>query len=372
MYSWIFWCAFALILTRSALAWQCLRRRGIGHCDNVSVIIPLRGWDEGLPQLVRDLPGSYKDGDVEIIVVIDDDNPRRVELNSSSSLRLIPPDPPSSKTLDKNLRLETGVRHARFSTIMLVDSDVCVDTNFLSRRLDSHAGDISFSLPLYAYPKTMAESFLAAFTAYSNLTIYAAAFGAGQIATAIGPCMVCTDREALQLALEQGRQEIADDHAIGYHFAMAGKAVHCAAEPVVVQYAQATWKDSLEQIVRWMCLPRTVGHLRQRRAFLALLISSFIGCIPLLMLLAAAVDFAFVRTHWQTWLSMSLGIALSEGFIIALIQRYALRRRAPPAAWSNLLWVAAVLYAQPFLFVYSRLKSRVRWRGQNLAITGPK
>lgn len=354
-----------LLLSRAFLAWRASRRPGTGDLRELSIVIPLKGWDEGLPTLIRTLLASELGAAFEILLVLDEDHPRRGELPFDECFRPIHPEPLPEGWRDKNWRLAQGLASARYETILFLDSDVSATKKTLASRLRDHAGVFSYAIPVYAEPGTKAERLLAAFTSYSNFFLYRAGVALGVRETAIGPSMLFTvGRERLAEALGVVRGALADDHALGHYFGARGELVHCAREPVFVSKQGEGFREVFSQILRWLMLPRTVAHLLTPRLVAVVLVGSLLNSAAGLVAYAGLAWSAMEPSSAAFSLLLAGGVLLlSEALALVLVERAYARGRYPKRAWRHLLWVPITLLVQPYLLAAATLRRRIPWRG---------
>lgn len=358
-----------ILLVRAWLAWRGHRAPGAGAPLDLSVVIPLYGWDPGLPDLVRGLLEQTYDAAVEVIVVIDAAHPDAGSLPTAPRVRLLHPEPCPPGWHDKVWRMHTGAAAAAHDAVMFMDSDVTVDPGWLASRVRHHRGDFSFALPLYAAPNNAAERLLAAFTDYSNFTLYKATFAVLELATAIGPSMLCTaERGFLMEGLEAHPSALADDHCLGHWFRSHGRAVHVGAEPVYVAKHHAPWGEVLGQIIRWLQLPRTVTHALMPHAIIALTVGSLLNALPPLFVYTG-LSLSLAGVSWGPALFAGGGLLLlTEGLALVVVEQAYARRRYPARAWRHLLFVPLAALLQIWLLAAALLRGDVRWRNMKMKV----
>ncbi len=356
-----------VLLVRAWLAWRGHRAPGTGATVDLSVVIPLYGWDPGLPALVQGLLDSAYDAALEVIVVVDGDHPRLGDLPAVPRMRLLHPARRPDGWHDKVWRMRCGASAARHGALMFMDSDVTVDPDWLARRVARHRGDFSFALPLYAAPNNTPERLLAAFTNYSNFTLYKAAFAVRDLATAIGPSMLCTaDRPFLIEGLESHRDALADDHCLGHWFRSHGRPVHLGAEPVYVAKHHAPWSEVFGQILRWLMLPRTVTHVMMPHAVAALAVGSLLNALPPLLVYAGLALTLAGAVTGPVLLAAGGGLLLTEGLACVLVEHAYARRLHPRRPWRHLVFVPVVALLQIWLLTAALLRRDVPWRNRAL------
>jgi hypothetical protein len=354
-----------LLIGRAWLASRASRAPLAGTPQDVSIVIPLKGWDEGLPDLIRGLLASETAVDFEVLLVIDPDHPRAHELPVHERFRPIHPEPLPSGWRDKNWRLAQGQAQARHEAILFLDSDVSVEPGTLDRRLRDHAGIFSFAIPVYGSPGTQAERLLASFTSYSNFFLYRAGVACGVRETAIGPSMLFTaGRGRLAEALSHVRGALADDHALGHYFGTRGELVHCAREPVFVLKHGEGFGEVTSQILRWLMLPRTVAHLLTLRLVAVLLVGSLLNSAAGLVTYAG-LAWSLLDPSPAGYGLLIFGVFLlfEEALALIVVERAYARGRFPKPAWRHLLWVPVTLLVQPYLLAAASLRRRIPWRG---------
>ena len=210
------------------------------HERDLSIIIPLKGWDESLPMLINSLLNQDYKKQIEILLIVDPDNPHLSNIPTDEKIQFLHTKPKPMGWMDKNWRLRQGVKHALFHDFLFLDSDVKVDPNFLSLRSSFHQRDLSYCLPIYREAYTSAEKFLSAFTNYNNFYFYKTSTALMSIGTAVGPSVLVTvGKEILTKALEETYFEVADDHALGHWFKKNKFKIACHPEPVYVAKSNA-------------------------------------------------------------------------------------------------------------------------------------
>lgn len=342
----------ALLVLKAAMSVHIKREQ------DLSIIIPLKGWDESLPKLVQGLLDQRYGRAIEILLVADEDNPRLPEIPVDPRVRLLHPNPKPCHWMDKNWRLREGVERAIFDDVLFLDSDVKVDADFLSLRYSLHKGDLSYCIPIYREADTMAEKFLAAFTSYNNFYLYRTSTALMSIGTAVGPSVLVTaGREALKKALESTCGEVADDHALGHWFKKNGYAVGCLNEPVYVSKTDAGWGEVLKQIKRWLILPRTIGHL------LSPLTAFFFGANVLLNSASSLCFYAGLLLGNLALTTISLSLMVMEAAFLTYLEHLYTRRLHSSYPWRHLVYVPIMLIVQPWLALQSLFTRKIQWRG---------
>ena len=354
----------AVLILRAWLAWRGHRDHGQGVPMDLTVVIPLYGWDLGLPDLVRQLLAQRYDAAVQVIVVVDKDHPRAGELPEDDRVRLLHPPPCPADWHDKVWRMHQGATAAAHDAVLFMDSDVTADPDTLAHRARHHLGDFSFCIPLYAAPNNNAERLLAAFTDYSNYTLYKASFAVRDLATAIGPSMLCTaDRAFLLEGLSTHRAAMADDHCLGHWFRSQGRRVHLGAEPVHVAKHGASLREVAQQIIRWLMLPRTVIHALMPHAVVALALGSLLNALPPMLVYAGlALSLAGVASG-PAILAAGFLFLLTEGLALVFVEQAYARRRYPAYPWRHVLFVPLAALSQIWLLGIAMVSSRVTMRG---------
>jgi len=354
----------AVLILRAWLAWRGHRDLGQGAPMDLTVVIPLYGWDQGLPDLVRQLLIQRYDAAVQVIVVVDKDHPHVGEFPDNDRLHLLHPPPCPADWHDKVWRMHHGAAAAAHDAVLFMDSDVTADQDTLAYRVRHHSGDFSFCIPLYAMPNNNAERLLAAFTDYSNFTLYKATFAVRDLATAIGPSMLCTaDRAFLLEGLSTHRAAMADDHCLGHWFRSQGRRVHLGAEPVHVAKHGASLREVAQQIIRWLMLPRTVTHALMPHAVVALALGSLLNALPPLLVYAGlALSLAGV-TSGPAILAAGVLFLLTEGLALVFVEQAYARRRYPAYPWRHVIFVPLAALSQIWLLAVAMVSSRIIMRG---------
>ena len=332
---------------------------------DLSIVIPLKGWDASLPELLKILLKDPFDAALEIIVVIDQNQINRKSFPLDDRLTLLETAVKPKDWLDKNWRLYQRAKRAKHGTVLFMDSDTQPYPQLLNRRCRNHRGGFSFCIPVYAAPKSHSERFLSSFTSYNNFFIYSVIFSFGFFGTAIGPSMMSSvPKEQLLYALEEGKSEFADDHALGNWMDCHGVPVHISKVPVVVGKDGESWAGAIQQIIRWISVTRTVGHILSTRLILSTAFCLIINIIPTSAIyggfIAAGMGYEFGL------LVAVMGIVLSvlDGFWLALVERsYVLRCDMPSSGYWHILYVLIMHLVQPFMIVYAWTRKEISWRG---------
>lgn len=339
--------------------------RAPGPHRDLSVVIPLKGWDASLPQLIEHLVGENRQCQTEVLLIADADHPRLSDIPNSPHVRVIHPPTRPARFRDKNFRLHCGAKAASHDAVLFLDSDVQPTPRMLDTRCEHHPGMFSFCLPVYAHPKGFAEWLLAAFVSHNNLFVYRFGFTRWPMPTAIGPSMLFSgDRQQLLETLEEGASAFTDDHCLGHHLTERGVSVHCADVPVVVGHERVNLSEVNSQIVRWLTLVRTAsGTLTPEfRAHLAL--SSAINALPLLVTTAGLCALAFGRPDLTvTLLASGLALAALDGLLLSSVQRGMLRGIPKTRTWLYPAFVPVALALQPYHVARALMSKEIRWRG---------
>jgi|GEM_PF-6755967 len=366
---WILILIECIIVLRGACSLYTARKKNKASSDkNLSIIIPVKGWDLSLPDLIKNLLIQHYQASFEVILIADKDNPHLSQLPQSSNLILLYMDPLQKGWQDKIERLYQGVKVAQYETLLFLDSDVTVDPHYLTHRLEAHKGTLSFSIPLYTRPQSSSSYFLASFTNFLNFTIYRAGFSLCNLTTAIGPSMLFTAKKSTILqALEKNKEELADDHAMGYWFQTNGYHVHCSEEPVYVTTdPDVGWSQHIHQILRWLSLPRTVFHLITRHTLCMVVCSSILNAIGGLFLFLGI--FLHTTPYGFSLIAGGSLFIITETLLLLCIERGATRRISPPFPWHHLLYTPLVLIGLLPLSLLSLTKRSVTWRGKEIFI----
>lgn len=379
-------CLQLLMLARALLARRGHDQAGDGPLRDVSVIIPLKGWDQGLPNLVRHLLGPDYPAQVQVVLVMDPEHPHRGELPEDARFEILHPAPAPEGWRDKNWRLRQGIEHARHDMVLFMDSDVRGDPTMLRDRVRFHQGDFSFAIPIYASPGNRAERYLSACTSLSNFFLYRAAFGMRPIATAIGPSMLLSlPREVLIEAMEEGRGAMADDHALGVHLARRGHPPRCVAEPVVVTKHGASWREVWNQMLRWALLPSTVTDLMTPSLTALVVVGMFLNTMGLYLLVAglglaelygmrAVLGPGFIpwftdfEPHMALLLTAGCGALLIDGLALVWVEHAFARRRQPRRPWRHLIWAPLWVLSLPAMMVTMLYRRGFEWRGDEVKL----
>lgn len=372
---WLFWgfiiIEFFIVLRGIILLKGIFRACIVPAEQDLSIIIPLKGWDETLPELVLYLLNQKYDKKMEVIVVADQENPRLNELPKASNMIVHHSLPLEEGWQDKNWRLYQGCQAARYETLLFLDSDVSIDREYLKSRLGSHKGELSFSIPLYMSPTSSSSRFLASCTNFLNFSIYKFGFYLCNLGTAIGPSMLFTcGRDVVSHALQITKKEIADDHALGFWFKENGYQVECSPEPVYVQADQnGNWSCTCRQLIRWFILPRTVTHLLHVKSILVMTISlslNIMGCLWLLSGIMAALFYS--PSFGLRLIVAALILMLTEALLLVLIERLSTKRTHHPSSWHHLIYLPPALIGLWILCVVALMKRSIKWRGKTIQL----
>lgn len=342
----------------------------------LSIVVPLHGWDAHLPATLSTLGRSAPSFQaLEILVVVDDDHPRRAELAALPGVQLVTPDLPlDDGDVDKVRRLRCGVARARHTLVMLMDSDVVIDADngivagtgdWLLRRVAPHVHDpdlrLSYALPAYHRARAAGDAVLGSFTLHSNLTVHflgSHILGAG---SSIGPSVVVDNADgALGPLLETLRAAVADDHALGFHFGQRGDRVRALPMTVTVDASDPSLTAATAQVVRWLTAMKTVGPLVTPTTVAWLLLSTLLNQAGPLCFVAFVAS-SFLKANAFPWLGG--GVACVAVEVASLMAGEALAGRRRPrlhALWS----VPAFLLLLPLWTALASTKKQLVWRGR--------
>ncbi len=374
----------ALVLLRAglcALGLHLERRRAPavspGTGPALSVVIPLHGWDERFLELLDGLAqaAARYGSPVEVVVVADDDHPRRPELAHRPLVRVVAPAFLGDGLQDKVRRLRTGVSVARHPYVLLMDSDVLVDPDFLLRVVAPHLAQpslrLTFALPAYRGARAAGDQLLGAFTLHHNLLLYFLGWWLLRVGTSIGPSqLVRNDDGALAALLEGIKDVLIDDHALGRSVALRGEEVRAHPFEVRVHASDASLAAAARQVLRWMVGSRTVAPLVDLPS--ALWMGAAVGLTSAGVTLLAAGAGALAGGApgaGQVLLAGGAAVMVLEGVLYALLEAQLFRASPRLAA---VLAVPAFMLVQPFLFAVSLTRRDIRWRGRREAlVTAP-
>jgi len=341
----------------------------LSNQPNLSVIIPLRGWDQSLPDLLTMLGKQKYSSQIEVMLVTDE--PERLSSYPlPANINLIKPDTCPTDWQDKIWRLHQGLKHCQFKTIMFLDSDASIDHSFIARRLACHSTPLSFSLPMYINTQNSPARILASFTNYNNLTVYGLGFSLSPngLPTAIGPCIVAdiSTAKLSDLLSLCATQSAGVDHALGYHCYHAGYRIAVAVEPISVVTDKVRLDKALGQIIRWLMLWRVTKHLIEQKLYMLTLLSTVINLIPFLLLIT-------IFAHQTLGISFGVincaaGIAFFiDAFGLLLTERMLFSFRKP-ANLAHLIFMPITQLLMPILFLLSLLRRQFLWRGKTVAV----
>lgn len=339
--------------------------------SEISVIIPLKGWDASLPALISSLLAGSFEGAVEVILMIDEEHPKRSLLPRHPHLSLRSPPPRPVGWHDKNWRLYQGVLSAQYSSTLFLDSDVLPTPSLLLKRCQAHSGQFSFCLPIYLKPRRLAERFLSTFTSLNNLFLYGVGFAiAPPIETAIGPSMLSTSpREVFLESLIAASGSIADDHALAYQLSRRGVVTHLAYIPVAVGKDGEGWREVGRQIIRWLTLPRTVTDQLTPRLLGFASCALTLNSVSIICLWVGGVCALCDQDGAKLLSLLGFYTALLDGVLLAWVEReWARRLGSPPQAYTQLLFTPLtllfVLISLPVFWLIGGLKREIKWRGE--------
>lgn len=346
------------IITLAGFSWK-----GKGSQVDLSIIIPLKGWDETFPQLVAGLINQNYSNEIELIVVVDRGHPHLHEIPLSRQVQFLHPPPVPLGWRDKNWRLFQGTQRAHYPVILFLDSDVVVDRDYLNQRMVEHDGHLSYSIALYGHPRNCNERFLASFTSYHSFYLYKFAAALFQVGTAIGASILTTvGKKRLLEALEANGGEIADDHALGCWFRQQGFRVRCISEPVYVAKSNPTFASVWGQINRWLVLPRTICHLFTLKSCALLSLNGLLNFMPSLCFYAG-----LLMGSWILIASSFLYI-FTECLLLQLLEWKAARRRSLRFPLHHFVSLPLVFILQPLMLMASFFSRCVHWRGGEIRI----
>lgn len=356
---------FLILLTLALLSrwgliyWSKFKQVPPHVLSEISIVIPLKGWDHSLPSLITQLLNQNYPLDLEVIIVVDSSNPSLAMLPQDNRVKLVFSQPWTNGWMDKNWRLHQGALEAKYPALLFLDSDVAIDRDYLKRRMGAHRGDFSFCIPFYISPSNAPERFLAAFTNYVNLTLYKASFAFGAFATAIGPSMLLTiDKKILLEAQLAISKELADDHALAFWFSKHGYVIECIAEPVYVMKNDENWRGVFDQVMRWTLLPRTVKHLLKPKMLLMAGFTVLLNLLPALLIYGGLLASPFI-------LLAGLFLLLAETIFFIFIERI---YSAKSCHWRHLIFLPLALLSYVFVALASLFITNLRWRGQTIKI----
>lgn len=338
--------------------------------SDLSVVIPLKGWDQSLPTLIESLLDQKDSKSLQVIIVIDSTNPYRNKIPKDKRILLLNSEPIPAGWRDKNWRLYQGTKHASYANVLFIDSDVFIDSEFLKYRIKNHKGDFSYSVPVYRKPGCAAEKYLAAFTNYHNFNIYKATSAIMDIGTAVGPSIYVTaGRDTLLKCIFENKGEIADDHAFGYWFKKNDYTVSCSQEPIFVMKTGASWSEVFGQIKRWIILPRTILHLLMP-------LSAFLLSINIILNSTASFSFytgLILISIGNSTLGIPILIAslvyiFTETIFLIIIESCCTKRVYSNYPWIHFIFLPFIFITQPLLALQTLLSKKIEWRGSTIQI----
>ncbi|MDP2345963.1 MAG: glycosyltransferase [Deltaproteobacteria bacterium] len=333
-----------------------------------SIVIPLYGWDERFLELLAALKrGGTKLEACEIIVVVDEDHPRRADIEAAGVTALHPELPLEPGDVDKVRRLRCGVRAARHPLVMLFDSDVVIDDDdgWLLRRVAVHVQDpalrLSFALPAYHRARAAGDAVLGSFTLHANLSMYFLGWWLTRRATSIAASQVLrNDDGVLPAFFDELRCSHADDHALGVLVGRRGERVRAVPMTVGVHASDPSMTATTAQLVRWLTAAKTIGPLMHPLSVLWMAVHSLISGAGVLCLVAAVVSWS-----WP-WLAAGIACFVVDAASLVLLEALLLetwagrRRGRLHHLWSLPLSVLL----QPYWLLRALPKRVIVWRGR--------
>jgi hypothetical protein len=356
--------------TLTAVALKMERRRWADPSSGapaVSIVIPLKGWDDRFLELLDALERSAQrySGDAELIVVVDDSHERRADIAARAWVQVLSPtithEPGDS---DKVRRMRCGVNQAQNGLVLFLDSDVVIDDDFLARRLAVHARDrelrLSFALPTYLNARGFGDRMLASYTVHNNLTLFFLGWWLLREGTSIGVAQAVRNDDGVLAALLEGiRKEIADDHALGFAVKSRGERITSLAIPVVVHASDPSFSAARRQIMRWMSASKTVTSMMTvRSAAFGALMFGLSGAGFWLGVAAVACMFAAPEAV-AVLVAGAFGLPVIDGGLCVVLEKILTGR----TRYIHVVGVPLYVFLQPLWFARALLQSRVPWRG---------
>ncbi len=343
----------------------------IDHGPAVSIVIPLYGWDERLLSTLRVLGQSAPRFDaLEIIVVVDDDHPRRAQLAALPLVQVLAPSLAASLELlsgdvDKVRRLRCGARVARHALVLLFDSDVVVDDDgWLLRRVAAHVHDpglrLSFALPAYHQARGAGDAVLASFTLHWNLTLYFLGWRLLRNGTSIAAGQaVRNDDGVLPALLDSIRGSLVDDHALGFLVKKRGERVRALPSTVTVHASDPSWSATTAQVVRWLSAARTVGPLLTPTTLLWGTTTTLLSNAGPVCFVAFVVSTIAQTNDASTWLVGAVACPVIDALSLIVDEALVGRRRPRlHALWS----LPASVLLLPWWTALALTRKQVVWR----------
>lgn len=336
---------------------------------NVSIIVPVKGMDQQSKINFQSFCQQEYSQSYEIIFALETEDDPAVPLikdlmqqYSEQVIKLVFSEPLGLAAVGKIKNLIAGYRSSQYEAIVLIDSDVHLDSNFLSQSMPfvapSEAG-AAFAVPVCEG----CEDWIAALhniAVNSSVLTYASTAYQNRTTTLVGSIIV-TRREVIEAI--GGLDAIADrivgiDVSLGQAIHEVNYSIQVLAQPARMYHVRDTLPQYWWQIHRWLVTIR-----------------QYFPIFPLFMIFAAL-------PLW--WAFLFLGIAILQqsfiyiGFVlvgivlvadvlsIAVINHLLVKDEK---FW-RFLWVAlfSELFGLPIL-VQSLFSNRVLWRGRWLSVS---
>lgn len=325
---------------------------------SVSVIVPIKGDDEGRTEVLRRLLDQRTDGALEILFCVEDEaDPaipalRRISAERSGMVRLLITGT-SGRRLGKLHNLIAGIEAARGDHLVFMDGDTLLPhgsylAQFTAALRDPRIGLVT-CFPAYLRAQSVPAAMLAGAINPDLLGYFAIESIWGGLRLANGPCMAIR-RETLERigGLRLQERSVLMDVILAQRVHASGKRVLMHHEPVEVPCRTVTWRVWWNQVHRWhVGMARVLSCLFyawycwMRTAFPAALGLALFASGPLAALGAAAVG-----------TRLAVMVALSQGILGDRAQlRY--------------LWLLPLIDVVTGLGAwYALLVNRVEWRGR--------
>ncbi len=247
-------------------AWAAFRRNkktpGFGGDARVSVIVPLRGDDPGLRENLTSLLGQKGIGEHEVLLCVED----RADAAAAVAEALVRSAPggrarlvtsgPAGEELGKLHNLKAGVRAARGSVLVLVDSDTRMPSSgylaeFIAPLARPEVGCVT------CYPAIRGGRDLGALllAGMINLDLWGtfvvrAAWGGGSFAN--GACMALRAETLPRCGgLERLSRRMLMDSRLAANIAALGLRVVVHREPVLIERDRVSLRELWVQSTRW-------------------------------------------------------------------------------------------------------------------------
>lgn len=247
-----------------------------------------------------------------------------------------------------------GYQAARFDVVLISDSNVCIESDYLSRlifHLDEEGVGLVTSLVIADSSSSSLVGKLEALlmnTYYTKWMLIAAAFSKPLV---LGKSMLFR-RSVFERfgGIEKLSVYLAEDYMSGFAIDKLGMKVVVAQEPVRQTIGKWRWKDYWNRHLRW-------GRMRKVTAPLWFFAEPFSRAIPLSILGGLGLYAFNALSFWSAVFSLLFLQFSKDLFLMKLFDRRLNLKNLP------LLWLIQEIVAV-LLWIHTALGSSVLWRGE--------